>query len=382
MLVSVLLLNAGDASNLAPFYEIFKGDNMNIKPKKLFNSAGSSECGIIGCDTDGVINFVNVKHRWAKAIWDKMLGNTWFPSEVSLIDDKVVFKDMTADDKKTYELVLAQLIVNDSVQTNQLMDSMNRYITDPIVNACIARQAYEEALHSQSYATLAEEVLPVELAEKVYELHKNQELIADYDEELYNKNQAVANMFKTLYKEGDPVTKDDLLVAFGANNVLEKLVFPAGFVTMWALGEKGLKGTASMISFIERDEDTHVALFKNIFRSTIREQYGDIANVPASTIEKIKNLISSMAETEIRWTKYLTKNLLGFSDRVIEQYIQYKANSVCDNLLLDKLYPETSDGGVLMNLENKWSMLKSERKTAFFEAKVGDYSTGSISLDF
>ena len=43
-----------------------------------------------------------------------------------------------------------------------------------------------------------------------------------------------------------------LLVAFAANQVLEELVFPGGFVTLWSLGHKMI-GTAKDISFIERD---------------------------------------------------------------------------------------------------------------------------------
>jgi len=350
-----------------------------MKSKKLFNSTGNSKCEIIGCDTDGVIDFVHPTHKWAKSLWDVMLSNTWFPSEVDVGQDKRIFENLPEEDKQRYLRCLSQLIVNDSIQTNQLMDGYNRYITDPLVNAVIARQAFEEALHSQSYARLGEEILPPVLAEYLYQLHKTN--VADYDKELAEKNQAVADMFAPLYKDGDDITEENLLLGAGANQVLERMVFPSGFVTMWAFGEKGMVGSAKMISFIERDEDTHVALFKNIFRTIVREKFGSMENVPNYIKDQLIDLIKRMTEVEIKWTKTLTKGMLGFSDKAIESYIQSKANEVCTNLMLPELY-KIDIVSPLKSLEEKWSLIKgADTRTAFFENKVADYAKGDLDFD-
>lgn len=46
--------------------------------------------------------------------------------------------------KKSYDLVLAQLISNDSIQSSQLVERINCFITSPIVNACLIQQSSEE----------------------------------------------------------------------------------------------------------------------------------------------------------------------------------------------------------------------------------------------
>ena len=46
--------------------------------------------------------------------------------------------------KKSYDLVLAQLISNDSIQSSQLVERINCFITSPIVNACLIQQATDE----------------------------------------------------------------------------------------------------------------------------------------------------------------------------------------------------------------------------------------------
>lgn len=57
-----------------------------------------------------------------------------------------------------YDLVWSQLISMDSFQTNNLADNINPYITAPEINAVLARQAYEEANHSKSYAVMVEAI--------------------------------------------------------------------------------------------------------------------------------------------------------------------------------------------------------------------------------
>lgn len=61
--------------------------------------------------------------------------------------DKRDYLLLSPAELRMYDLVLAQLIFMDSLQTNNLMDNINPYITAPEVNACLSRQSYEEANH-------------------------------------------------------------------------------------------------------------------------------------------------------------------------------------------------------------------------------------------
>ena len=74
----------------------------------------------------------------------------------------------------------------DSLQTNNIMDNMNPYITAPEINAILSRQAYEEANHSKSYAVMVESVS--DNTDDIYDMWKT-------DPMLQKKNDFIAKIF-------------------------------------------------------------------------------------------------------------------------------------------------------------------------------------------
>ena len=211
-----------------------------VKPKKIFNQDSEEkfdEARIIGGNPTGIINFNKTNHSWATTIYKLMEKRTWFPSQVSITKDIANYLLLTEEEKRTYDLTLAQLISNDSIQTNQLMDRINSYITSPVVNACLSRQACEEANHSFCYSVMAEDIC--QDTDRIYTLHH-------HDEELAIKNKAVEDMFEDLNSDLNSITNKDMLIAFAANQILEELIFPGGFVALYSLEEK-MKGTSEMI---------------------------------------------------------------------------------------------------------------------------------------
>jgi ribonucleoside-diphosphate reductase beta chain len=59
------------------------------------------------------------------------------------------------------------LIFLDSIQTVNL-PNFNDYITAPEVNLILSIQAYQEAIHSQSYATILETVVEPKDRDEIY----------------------------------------------------------------------------------------------------------------------------------------------------------------------------------------------------------------------
>lgn len=216
-----------------------------MEAKEIYNY-GSDErlenAKILGGNPNGIISFNQTPHKWATELYNNMLERTWFSKQVNISKDKVNYSSLDTNTKRAYDLYLAQLITNDSIQTNQLMDSINQYITSPVVNACLARQTFEESLHSHAYSIMAEDIC--QDTEHIYELWK-------HDNELALKNKAVADMYNILYQGDDP-TDEDLLVAFAANQILEELVFPSGFAFFYSI-EGQMVGTAEMIREINKD---------------------------------------------------------------------------------------------------------------------------------
>lgn len=189
---------------------------------------------------NGIINFNESPHDWAYKLYRKMQSRDWVSGQVTLTGDAVQYTKIPSEIRETYDLVLAQLITNDSIQTSQLMIGISSYITSPAVSAVLSRQAYEESNHAESYTRMAEDVC--KNTKRIYNLWKT-------DEELGLKNQSVADMYTRIYK-GDDVTVKDILMAFVANQILEELVFPGGFLAIYKLEEFGMYGSSQMIAEI------------------------------------------------------------------------------------------------------------------------------------
>ena len=366
-----------------------------VLPKKLYNLNSKedyNEAKVFCGNPNGIIFRNKSNHSWAIQLYANMEGRTWFPKRINLQKDAKKYTTLTEAEKRAYDLVLAQLATNDSIQSNQLVDNINRYITSPAVNMCIIRQANEEVVHSDAYTRMAEEVT----GDFIYYLHET-------DEELYRKNMSIANMYAKAYSEitmevdvedlrnklgitvpsskyvinKEPTIKD-LLKACTANQILEELVFPGGFAVILSLENK-MPGSAEMISEIMKDETlSHVPLFKNIFRTAVKENFDGV--VPRDVADFGLELIEEMCNAEKRWTKYVSKGLLGFSERAIDIFVEGKANSVCKNLGLPLLYKE-SDFNPLQDLLNKHLVGGSQtRRSGFFERNVADYTVGTLDM--
>jgi len=132
-----------------------------VERKKIYNPTskeGVSDRKVFGGNPTGIFELNKIKYQWAYNLWDMMLNNTWFPKEVDMTADVRDYKQLTDQEKVSYDKALSQLIFMDSLQTNNLIDNVNPFITAPEINLILVRQAYEEALHSQSYAVMVDSI--------------------------------------------------------------------------------------------------------------------------------------------------------------------------------------------------------------------------------
>jgi ribonucleoside-diphosphate reductase beta chain len=76
-----------------------------------------------------------------------------------------------------------------------------------------------------------------------------------------------------------------------------------------------------MISYIRRDELTHVTIFANILKD-IKNEFPDIYNE-----QMIIDMIDVAVNQEIKWSKHiLGKSVIGMSYENIENYTKWLAN--------------------------------------------------------
>jgi ribonucleoside-diphosphate reductase beta chain len=335
-----------------------------LNRKKIYDIEGldGKHTKLIGGKPSGIINMNNIKYEWAYKLWNVMLANTWTANEVTLNDDIKEYKTLSLNERYAYDKALSQLIFMDSVQTNQIMDNLNPYITAPEVNILLARQAFEEALHSQSYSVLVDGI--ADNSEDIYDLWKT-------DAKLKEKNIEIGNIYIEL---ANNPTDENILLSMFANVILEGIYFYSGFTYFYALSRAGkMRGTTQMIKFIQRDENTHLSLFQSMIK-TMRIERPDLFTKKLD--EKVYSMFKKGCELEVSWGQYITNGqILGLTNDIIKQYIQF----LCDKRLrtsgLEPIY-NSSNPITWIDTYNDFNA----QKVNFFEGNVTNYKKGGLDM--
>ncbi len=334
--------------------------------KKIYNPESNEHVNdrkIFGGNPTGLFELNNIKYQWAYNLWEVMLNNTWFPKEVDMTRDANDYKKLTETEKAAYDKALSQLIFMDSLQTNNLIDNVNPYVTSPEINLILVRQSFEEALHSQSYAVMVDSIS--QNSEEIYDLWRK-------DMMLKSKNDNIAKIFIKLAEEPSEI---NFVKACFANQILEGIYFYSGFAYIYTLARSGkMLGSAQMIRFIQRDEVTHLVLFQNIIR-TLKRERPDLftKELELEVIEMFKEAV----QLESQWGKYITQGqILGLTDDIVEQYIQFLADERLHAVGMDRIYNVTNPIKWVDDFSNF-----NDQKTNFFEGTVANYSKGSLNFD-
>jgi ribonucleoside-diphosphate reductase beta chain len=335
-----------------------------IDKNPIFNPLGKDNVEdrtIIKGNTTGLFNLNAVKYQWAKSLYQVMIGNFWVPEKVSgLKDDARDFQStLSADEQRAYKWILSFLIFLDSIQTVNLPNFSN-YITSPEVNLILAIQAYQEAIHSQSYATILESVVNSEERDEIYYFFRENTILLE-------RNTYIGQIYQDFI---DNPTDHTFFRGIVANFLLESLYFYNGFAFFDTLVDHmKMPATGRMIAFIRRDELTHVTIFANIIKEIKRE-------FPGVYDEKLINdMMKTAVDQEIEWSKHILGNRIpGINGETTEEYTKWLANQRLQMLGVEPLYPDA--------IKNPYKHLDrlqdpNADKGNFFETTVINYTQSS-----
>lgn len=238
-----------------------------------------------------MFNLNDVKYNRAKGMYTVMIGNFWIPEKVSgLGEDSAEYQAKLTDaERKAYDGILSFLIFLDSIQTVNL-PNFSDYITAPEVNLLLSIQTYQEAIHSQSYATILETVVDAEKRKEIYYFWRD-------DKTLLERNEYIGSLYQAFI---DEPTDKHFFQGIVANFLLEGLYFYNGFAFFDTLADhQKMRATQRMINYIRRDELTHVTLFANILKE-IKKEYPDMWDE-----QLIIEMFEVAVEQEIKWSHHI-----------------------------------------------------------------------------
>ena len=309
--------------------------------KKLFNPEGDDTLNarrIIKGNSTNLFNLNNVRYQWANQLYRTMMANFWIPEKVDLTQDKNDYENLTVPEREAYDGILSFLIFLDSIQTNNI-PNISDHVTAPEVNLLLAIQTFQEAIHSQSYQYIIESILPKQSRDLIYDKWRDAKVII-------------------------------------ANYLLESLYFYNGFNFFYLLASRNkMVGTSDIIRLINRDELSHVVLF----RSMVKEIKNDFPNFFSA--ETIYSMFKTAVEQEIAWTEHIIGNrVLGITSQTTEAYTKWLANERLKSLGLEPLFSGFNKNPY-KHLE-RFADTEGEGnvKSNFFEGTVTSYNMSS-SID-
>ena len=335
-----------------------------MKRKLIFNPQGEREAhkrrAVFGNPTN-IIELNEIKYGWGLELYKTMgFSNFWIPEEIPMLEDKKQYESVLSEyEKKAYELVLSFLIALDSFQVDMLKE-FARYLTAPELEMAITAQEFQESVHAYSYQYILESVVDPIKADEVYNYWRE-------DEKLRERNQVVAEVYNDFINNP---TEENFLKAVIGNYILESLYFYSGFAFFYTLGRQGkMTNTVQQIKYINRDELTHVTLFRNLIQTLQKES----PELFTPEMERwIREYFKFAIDKEIEWGKYVTQNqILGITDQLIDRYIKYLGNLRMSQIGFEPLYPEITSNP--MKWIDEFRKINNT-KTDFFQRKPQTYA--------
>ena len=344
-------------------------DKLTKRP--LFNPDGDTDIYLrrmIGGNTTNLNDFNNLKYPWTSDWYRQAMNNFWVPEEISLAQDLKDYPKLSVHEKSAYDKILSFLIFLDSIQTANL-PRISEYITANEVNLCLSIQTFQESLHSQSYSYMLDTICSPEERNEILYQWKD-------DKHLLDRNTLIGNIYNEFTTSSD---KKTFLKVLMANYILEGIYFYSGFMFFYNLSRNGkMPGSAQEIRYINRDENTHLWLFRNIIIELQKEEPELFTD---ENINMIKDLLKQGVEQEIEWGKYVIgDNIPGLSSKMVEDYILYLGNLRWSGLGYGTLYEGHNKEPEDMKWVGQYSNANMV-KTDFFEARSTAYAKSTALID-
>lgn len=344
-------------------------DKLTKRP--LFNPDGDTDIYLrrmIGGNTTNLNDFNNLKYPWTSDWYRQAMNNFWVPEEISLAQDLKDYPKLSVHEKSAYDKILSFLIFLDSIQTANL-PRISEYITANEVNLCLSIQTFQESLHSQSYSYMLDTICSPEERNEILYQWKD-------DKHLLDRNTLIGNIYNEFTTSSD---KKTFLKVIMANYILEGIYFYSGFMFFYNLSRNGkMPGSAQEIRYINRDENTHLWLFRNIIIELQKEEPELFTD---ENINMIKDLLKQGVEQEIEWGKYVIgDNIPGLSSKMVEDYILYLGNLRWSGLGYGTLYDGHNEEPEDMKWVGQYSNANMV-KTDFFEARSTAYAKSTALID-
>ena len=312
----------------------------------------------------------------------RMLGYFWRPEEISLQKDRADYQTFRPEQKHIFTANLKYQTLLDSVQGRGPCLSFLPYCSIPELEGCIITWDFMETIHSRSYTYIMKNVYadPSEVFDTILNDDEIVKRAISVTENYDRFSEMAQNYF--VKGEGDlDEVKRQLYLAMVNVNILEGLRFYVSFACTFAFGElKLMEGSAKIISFIARDEATHLNLSTQIIKNWHNND-GEMKKIADSCKHKVIEMYKLCVEEEKAWAKHLMKDgsIIGLNEKLLGDYVEFVANKRIKAIGFDPLFDRPANANPLPWTQH-W-LSSAGLQVAPQETEVESYIIGGVKQD-
>ena len=315
-----------------------------------------------------------MRYLWARKYYQGGIANNWTPEEVSMQRDVEQWKSATALTPQERHMILLNLgffSTAESLTANNLVLAVYRHVTNPECRQYILRQAFEEAVHTDTFIYCCDTLgLDPNMIYKMYEtvdvIKAKDDFVVSITKSIFDPNFDIVD---------SKTTQQFLHDLIGYYVIMEGIFFYAGFAMMLSLRRHNkMVGIGEQFEYIMRDESIHLAFGCDLI-NTIHAENPEIWTVEFQ--KEIVRLIEKAVELEIAYAlNACPDGLLGITSKQFVDYVQYIADRRLERIGLQSIY----------NIENPFPWMSQStdlsKEKNFFETRVTEYqSAGSLDWE-
>lgn len=331
---------------------------------------GDARKRILNSQTTDPNKILPMKYHWARRHYKTGVANNWVPEEINLQKDFETWKNpagLTEEERRLILWNMGFFSTAESLTANNIVLIIYKHITNPECRQYLLRQAYEEAIHTDTFIYCCD-TLGLD-PDDVYTMYARIPSIKEKDEFVVNLTKNILDpSFTTVGSRNIERFVHDLI---GFYVIMEGIFFYAGFVMMLSfLRQNRMVGVAEQFQFILRDESVHLAFGTDLINAIVDEN----PEIWTDAFKKeIAEMIGHGVKLEIAYAAdCLPRGIMGLNSQGIAEYVRYVADRRLERIRLPKTYGAKNPFPWMSEMTD----LRKEKN--FFETRVTEYKTGGM----
>jgi len=329
---------------------------------------------LLNCNETDPNKILPITYPWARKYYKTGVANNWSPEEVPMQQDVELWKrpgGLSSGERRMVLWNLGFFSTAESLTANNIVLSVYRHVTNPECRQYLLRQAYEEAIHTDTFIYCCD-TLGLD-PDEVYNMYQTIPSIKQKDDFVVDMTRSLLDPNFTTDRTAD--VQRFLHDLIGYYVIMEGIFFYAGFAMMLSLlRQNKMIGVGEQFQYILRDESVHLAFGSDLVNAIVAENPDVWTKAfQASAIENIKRAV----ELEHAYAQdCLPEGILGLNAPTIRAYLEYIADRRLNRINLPKVYNTPNP------LPWMSEIIDLRKEKNFFETRVTEYQTaGQLEWD-